>query len=110
MQITINQLADFIELEAGFNVYRDVAPADAAYPYVRYQYVFEQSKRSSNTAFEHHPTYQISLFTRGVEQDMYEITDVLDRHKVSYEQIEAMPGSENDEFVTHFSTYVRCIR
>ncbi|UTG99324.1 hypothetical protein [Macrococcoides canis] len=109
MQITQKQLIDLIET-AGFPVYRDLAPTDAVYPYVRYQFVDETMKRSSNGVAKYFPQYQISLFTKGIETDMYKITDILNKNKIPHSQIDGIPGSENDDLVTHFFIYVRCIR
>lgn len=108
MQISFQQLRTIMK-QSGMNVYRDEAPTNAPYPYVIYEFVNEQHKRSSNKVFADMPLYQIAIITKGIETDIQPLKDVFNSNGISYEQFTSAMYDENDSTVTQFITYVRCV-
>lgn len=106
--VTFEQLRTILK-STGINVYRDKAPSDAELPYIIYQFVNEQHKRASNKILADMPLYQIAYITAGIEDELEVLKEKLDEKKVPYERFEAMPYDEDDETITQFVTYVRCI-
>lgn len=106
--VTFEQLQTILK-STGINVYRDKAPSDAELPYIIYQFVNEQHKRASNKILADMPLYQIAYITAGIEDELEVLKEKLDEKKVPYERFEAMPYDEDDETITQFVTYVRCI-
>lgn len=105
--ITFQELRSILK-ESGIPVYRDEAPTSAQYPYIIYEFVNEQHKRSSNKVILDMPLYQIAVVTDGIETDIQSLKDVFNQYGVSYEQFEAVAYDENDSTITQFITYVRC--
>lgn len=108
MQINLNQLRSIMK-ESGIPVYRDDAPTTARYPYIVYEFVNEIHKRTSNKVIKSMPLYQISVITDGTEVDIEPLKAALNEHQVPYEMFTAIPYDENDDTITQFITYVRCI-
>ncbi|WP_459499900.1 hypothetical protein [Bacillus sp. C1] len=108
MQINVQELRTIMK-QSGIPVYRDEAPTKAKEPYIVYEFVNEQHKRASNKVLKSMPLYQISVVTKGTEQDIEPLKVVFNDAGVSYAQFDGMPYDENDDTVTQFITYVRCI-
>ncbi|PFD89420.1 hypothetical protein COE15_06715 [Bacillus cereus] len=108
MQINFEQLRAIMK-QSGIPVYRDGAPTGSDYPYIVYEFVNEQHKRASNKVLKSMPLYQVAVITKGTEQDYEPLKDVFNEAGVSYAQFEGMPYDENDDTITQFITYVRCI-
>lgn len=106
--VTFEQLRTILK-STGINVYRDKAPSDAELPYIIYQFVNEQHKRASNKILADMPLYQIAYITSGIESELEVLKEKFNENKVAYERFEAMPYDEDDETITQFVTYVRCI-
>jgi hypothetical protein len=109
MQISFQQLRTIMR-ESGLSVYRDGAPTTAKYPYIVYEYVNELHKRSSNRVVKSLPLYQIAIITDGTESDYEPLKEVFNTYSVPYEMFEGIPYDENDDTVTQFITYVRCVQ
>ncbi|WP_371069138.1 hypothetical protein [Sediminibacillus sp. JSM 1682029] len=108
MQINFQQLRSIMK-ESGLPVYRDSEPSAATYPYIVYEFVNEQHKRSSSKVIADMPLYQIAVITNGTESDYEPLKDVFNKYGVSYSQFEGFPYDENDSTITQFITNVRCV-
>src|SRR5690625_4242491 len=109
MQINFQQLRTLMR-ETGMSVYRDNAPTTAKYPYIVYEFVNEMHKRTSNKVIKSMPLYQIAVITDGIETDIEPLKVVFNINNVPYEMFEAYPYDENDDTITQFITYVRCVQ
>ncbi|PFK06990.1 hypothetical protein [Bacillus cereus] len=109
MQINFEQLRTLMK-QSGLPVYRDEAPTTAKYPYIVYEFVNEQQKRASNKVIKDMPLYQIAVITNGTEKDYAPLKAVFNEAGVSYSQFDGMGYDENDDTITQFITYVRCIQ
>ncbi|MBR3118101.1 hypothetical protein [Bacillus paranthracis] len=109
MQISFQELRDIMK-KSGIPVYRDNAPTTANYPYIVYEFVNEQHKRASSKVMKSMPLYQIALITDGTEKDYEPLKVVFNEAGVSYSQFDGMGYDENDDTITQFITYVRCIQ
>lgn len=109
MQINFEQLRTLMK-QSGLPVYRDEAPTTAKYPYIVYEFVNEQQKRASNKVIKDMPLYQIAVITNGTEKDYEPLKAVFKEAGVSYSQFDGMGYDENDDTITQFITYVRCIQ
>ncbi|MCU5687092.1 hypothetical protein OCB18_05090 [Bacillus cereus] len=109
MQISFQELRDIMK-KSGIPVYRDEAPTTAKYPYIVYEFVNEQHKRASSKVMKSMPLYQIALITDGTEKDYEPLKVVFNEAGVSYSQFDGMGYDENDDTITQFITYVRCIQ
>jgi hypothetical protein len=109
MQINFQELRDILR-QAGMPVYREEAPTTAIYPYIVYEFVNERYKRASNTVLQSMPLYQIAVITSGTERDYETVKSVFNHAGISYSQFEGYPYDENDDTITQFITYVRCIQ
>ncbi|ANS51135.1 phage protein [Bacillus thuringiensis] len=109
MQINFEQLRTLMK-RLGLPVYRDEAPTTAKYPYIVYEFVNEQQKRASNKVLKDMPLYQIAVITNGTEKDYEPLKVVFNEAGVSYSQFDGMGYDENDDTITQFITYVRCIQ
>ncbi|MDH4419940.1 hypothetical protein QEZ44_00505 [Bacillus cereus] len=109
MQISFEQLRTIMK-QSGIPVFRDSAPTTAEYPYIIYEFVNEQQKRASNKVLKDMPLYQIAVITDGTEKDYNPLKAVFNDVGVSYSQFDGMGYDENDDTVTQFITYVRCIQ
>ncbi|MGW2600804.1 hypothetical protein [Streptomyces klenkii] len=96
--------------KSGIPVYRDSAPTKANYPYIVYEFVNEQQKRASNKVIKDMPLYQIAVITNGTEKDYEPLKVVFNEAGVSYSQFDGMDYDENDDTITQFITYVRCVQ
>ncbi|MEB4892269.1 hypothetical protein P9Y62_26665 [Bacillus thuringiensis] len=109
MQINFEQLRTLMK-QSDLPVYRDEAPTTAKYPYIVYEFVNEQQKRASNKVLKDMPLYQIAVITNGTEKDYEPLKAVFNEVGVSYSQFDGMGYDENDDTITQFITYVRCIQ
>ena len=109
MQISFPELRDIMK-KSGIPVSRDSAPTTASYPYIVYEFVNEQQKRASNKVIKDMPLYQIAVITNGTEKDYEPLKVVFNEAGVSYSQFDGMGYDENDDTITQFITYVRCIQ
>ncbi|HHT7151666.1 hypothetical protein OAT02_07340 [Bacillus thuringiensis] len=109
MQINFEQLRTLMK-QSDLPVYRDEAPTTAKYPYIVYEFVNEQQKRASNKVIKDMPLYQIAVITNGTEKDYAPLKAVFNEVGVSYSQFDGMGYDENDDTITQFITYVRCIQ
>ncbi|MBE5106479.1 hypothetical protein IGI01_14625 [Bacillus thuringiensis] len=109
MQISFEQLRSLMK-KSGIPVSRDSAPTGADYPYIVYEFVNEQQKRASNKVLKDMPLYQITVITNGTEKDYEPLKTVFNDVGVSYSMFEGYPYDENDDTITQFITYVRCIQ
>ncbi|MGH0588863.1 hypothetical protein ACQVQY_22750 [Bacillus mycoides] len=109
MQISFQELRDIMK-KSGIPVYRDEAPTTAKYPYIVYEFVNEQHKRASSKVMKSMPLYQIAVITDGTEKDYEPLKVVFNEAGVSYSQFDGMGYDENDDTITQFITYVRCIQ
>ncbi|GAB6470155.1 hypothetical protein bcgnr5371_33840 [Bacillus cereus] len=109
MQISFQELRDIMK-KSGIPVYRDEAPSKAKYPYIVYEFVNEQQLRASNKVLKSMPMYQIAVIANGTEKDYEPLKAVFNDAGVSYSQFDGMGYDENDDTITQFITYVRCIQ
>ncbi|MED2404279.1 hypothetical protein P4W51_30835 [Bacillus thuringiensis] len=109
MQINFEQLRSLMK-KSGIPVSRDSAPTGGDYPYIVYEFVNEQQKRASNKVLKDMPLYQIAVITNGTEKDYEPLKAVFNEVGVSYSQFDGMGYDENDDTITQFITYVRCIQ
>ncbi len=105
---------NFTELRTVLNstdypVFRDKAPKNTPFPYIVYSFVSESRKVVSGRTYKRLPYYQISLFTTGTESDLGPIQESFDENGVKYSPFNATQGSENDDTVTNFYTFVRVV-
>ena len=49
------------------------------------------------------------FFTTGTEKDLTDLENALENAGISYADFVGIQGDENDDTVTNFYTYVRCI-
>lgn len=108
MWISLNELVDVIKT-LGIPVFRNKAPKNTKYPYYVYSYVGQVNKMASGRIFKSLPLYQISLFTEGTEKELQPIISKLDEYRIPFKGFSQIQGDENDETVTNFYTYVRCV-
>lgn len=108
MSIDFNQLRDALK-KTNYPVFRNLAPKNIAFPYLVYSFVSESRKVVSGKTFKRLPYYQVSLFTTGTESDLAPIQKSFDEKGVKYSPFSATQGSENDDTVTNFYTYVRVV-
>lgn len=109
MQINFQQLRILLQ-GSGMPVYRDGATTTAKYPYIVYEFVNETHKRTSNRVVANMPLYQIAIITDGTETDYEPLKEVFNAFNISYEMFEGIPYDENDDTITQFITYVRCVQ
>ena len=109
MQIDFETLRRLLK-STNIPVYRDEAPTTADYPYIIYQFVNEQYKRASNKVMNELPLYQIAFITEGTESELRPLKSVLKNNDVLFETFVKGPYSlENDDRVTQYVTFVRCV-
>lgn len=89
--------------------YRDSAPTTAEYPHIIYEFVNEIPKRASNKVLFDMPLYQVAYITNGVESELKALKKALNDNEIIYDQFMQIPYDENDDTITQFITYVRCI-
>ena len=95
MSISFEKLKSTLK-DTGFPVFRDKAKKGTDYPYIVYSSVNKGRKKASGKVFRRLPYYQISFFTDGDELDLLPLE-------------KAMEADENDDTITNFFTYVRCV-
>ncbi|MDT2850176.1 hypothetical protein P7H60_13560 [Vagococcus carniphilus] len=108
MSITRKELSKLLK-ETGYPVFRDQSPDEKDYPYIVYSFVGENDKRASGKVLNHMPLYQVSLFTKGIEEDFRPIKNLLSKNTVGFSSMRSIPANENDNLITNFFIYVRCI-
>ena len=108
MWISLSELLTVVK-SLGLPVYRNKAPKNTQYPYYVYSYVGQVDKMASGRLYKTLPLYQISLFTTGTESDLLPIRKKFDEYRISFRGFQSIQGDENDETVTNFYTYVRCV-
>ncbi|MGC3014576.1 hypothetical protein ACPTH2_15955 [Enterococcus faecium] len=90
-------------------VFRDKARLGTMYPYIVYSNVSNSKKMASGKVYKKLPYYQISFFTLGTEQDLAVIEEALQNAGIPYSDFTGIQGDENDDTVTNYFTYVRCV-
>ena len=108
MQINFQQLRSILK-EVGIPVYRDGAKTDEEYPFIAYEFVNEQHKRASSKVWKSMPLYQIAFVTTGTESEYEPLKVKFDENNIEYSQFTGVPYDENDDTITQFITYVRCV-
>lgn len=108
MWISLSELVDIIK-SLGLPVFRNKAPKNTKYPYYVFSFVGQTDKRASGRLYKSLPLYQISLFTTGTESDLVKIRKKFNEYQISFRGFQSIQGDENDETVTNFYTYVRCV-
>lgn len=93
----------------GFPVFRDKAKKGTDYPYVVYSIVSKSRKIASGKVFKRLPYYQISFFTDGDELDLLPLEKALEAATIPFAPFASQQGDENDDTITNFYSYVRCI-
>lgn len=90
-------------------VFRDKAALGTTYPYIVYSNVSINKKMASGKVYKKMPYYQISFFTLGTEQDLVIIEQALEKASIPYVDFVGIQGEENDDTVTNYYSYVRCM-
>lgn len=90
-------------------VFRDKARLGTMYPYIVYSNVSNSKKMASGKVYKKLPYYQVSFFTLGTEQDLVVIEQALQNAGIPYSDFTGIQGDENDDTVTNYYTYVRCV-
>ncbi|EGO8565703.1 hypothetical protein L6060_001521 [Enterococcus faecalis] len=93
----------------GVPVTRDKAEKGTDYPYIVYSNVSQGKKMASSKVHRRMPYYQISFYTTGTEKDLIALENALEEAGIPYTDFVGIQGDENDDTVTNFYTYVRCI-
>ncbi|KAJ85334.1 hypothetical protein [Enterococcus faecalis] len=93
----------------GVPVTRDKAGKGTDYPYIVYSNVSQGKKMASSKVHRRMPYYQISFYTTGTEKDLIALENALEEAGIPYTDFVGIQGDENDDTVTNFYTYVRCI-
>ncbi|HFU6614252.1 TPA: hypothetical protein ACGPI5_002769, partial [Enterococcus faecalis] len=93
----------------GVPVTRDKAEKETGYPYIVYSNVSQGKKMASSKVHRRMPYYQISFYTTGTEKDLIALENALEEAGIPYTDFVGIQGDENDDTVTNFYTYVRCI-
>lgn len=108
MSINFQQLRTLLK-STNLKVYRDKGPTTSVYPFIVYSYISEDFKRASGSIYKRRLLYQVSLYTKGTEEEFNVITKKFNENKVPFSSIISIQGDENDDTVTNFFTNVRCI-
>lgn len=108
MSINLTELKALLKLTT-IPVFRNKAPDGQGLPYIVYTFISEGNKRASGIIYKRLPLFQISLFTKGPEEEFHAITNLLDRKKIPFSTVMSTQGDENDDTVTNIYTNVRCI-
>lgn len=93
----------------GYPVFRDKAKKGTDYSYIVYSIVSKGRKKASGKVFKRLPYYQISFFTDGDELDLLTLEKALEVANIPFSPFASQQGDENDDTITNFYTYVRCI-
>ena len=108
MSINLEQLRELLK-SVNKKTYRGNAPPGVSYPYIVYSNISMGKKIASGKTIKLMPLYQISLFTTGTESDLVKIRKKFNEYQISFRGFQSIQGDENDETVTNFYTYVRCV-
>ncbi|MBO0467930.1 hypothetical protein JZO73_10345 [Enterococcus plantarum] len=108
MSINFEQLKSALK-STKLPVFRDNAKLGTMYPYIVYSNVSKGKKMASSKVHKRLPYYQISFYTTGTEDDLVTIENALETAGIPYKEFVGIQGDENDETVTNYYTYVRCI-
>lgn len=90
-------------------VFRDKAAKETNFPYIVYSNVSKSKKMASSKVHRRLPYYQISFYTIGTEKDLAVLETALEEAAVPYADFVGIQGDENDDTVTNYYTYVRCM-
>ncbi len=90
-------------------VFRDKAAKGTDFPYIIYSNVSKSKKMASSKVHRRLPYYQVSLYTTGIEQDLKVLETALENVGIPYSDFTGIQGDENDDTVTNYYTYVRCV-
>lgn len=90
-------------------VFRDRAAKGTNFPYIVYSNVSKSKKMASSKVHRRLPYYQISFYTTGTEKDLAVLETALEEAAVPYADFVGIQGDENDDTVTNYYTYVRCM-
>ncbi|KAF1295184.1 hypothetical protein BAU15_05375 [Enterococcus sp. JM4C] len=93
----------------GLPVTRDKAKKGTVYPYIVYSNVSKGKKMASSKVHRRLPYYQISFYTTGTESDLNVLENALEKANISYSDFVGIQGDENDDTVTNYYAYVRCV-
>lgn len=108
MLISLTDLKKIISA-AGIKYFRDDAPEGEDYPYLVYEYVGDRGKRASNKVVQEFQEYQLAYITEGIESELNPLKELLNENGIAYSNFHGGSYDENDEKVTQFVCYVRCI-
>lgn len=108
MSSSFEELQKALE-STGLSVHRDKAAKDTHYPYIVYSNVSKGKKMASSKIHRRLPYYQISFYTTGTEQDLKTLETELETAGILYSDFVGIQGDENDDTVTNYYTYVRCV-
>ncbi|HBC4465238.1 TPA: hypothetical protein KER80_002321 [Enterococcus faecalis] len=108
MSISFEKLRTALK-SVGVPVTRDKAEKGTDYPYIVYSNVSQGKKMASSKVHRRMPYYQISFYTTGTEKDLIALENALEEAGIPYTDFVGIQGDENDDTVTNFYTYVRCI-
>lgn len=108
MQISLDELRELLK-STGIPTYRDSAPTGTPYPYIEYEFVNEQYRRGSNKVLYDLPLYQIAVVTQGTEVDLELLKKALNDRAVYYAPFVGGRYDENDDTITQYITFVRCL-
>lgn len=108
MSISFEKLKSTLK-DTGFPVFRDKAKKGTDYPYIVYSSVNRGRKKASGKVFRRLPYYQISFFTDGDELDLLPLEKAMEDANIPFSTFSSQQGDENDDTITNFYTYVRCV-
>ena len=108
MSISFDELRIALK-SVGVPVTRDKAEKGTNYPYIVYSNVSQGKKMASSKVHRRMPYYQISFYTTGTEKDLIALENALEEAGIPYTDFVGIQGDENDDTVTNFYTYVRCV-
>lgn len=92
-----------------YPVFRDKAHKDQKLPYIVYSYESGDNKRASGRIYRRIQNIQVSLFTKGTEDDFLIISALLDANNVAFGSVFSIQGDENDDTISNVYMTVRCI-
>lgn len=90
-------------------VFRDKAAKATDFPYIVYSNVSKSKKMASSKVHRRLPYYQVSLYTTGTEKDLSILELAFEKACIPYADFVGIQGDENDDTVTNYYTYVRCV-
>lgn len=108
MLVSFEELKKVLQ-STGLEVTRDRAINEADYPYIVYSHVNQGKKKASSKIHRKLPYYQVSLFTSGTEQDLEILEEALNRAGIPYADFASIKENENNDIITNYYTYIRCV-